>query len=86
MRQVQFTDTAFQQFVEWANTDRKTFNKISRLVEECQREPFRGTGKPEALKHQRQGYWSRRITDEHRLVYGVDEHLITIIACKNHYK
>jgi toxin YoeB len=86
MKQVQFTDTAFQQFTEWANFDRKTFNKIARLIEECKRDPFHGTGKPEALKHNRQGYWSRRISDEHRLVYQVTEEIVLIIACRSHYE
>ncbi|TAE24090.1 MAG: Txe/YoeB family addiction module toxin [Candidatus Kapaibacterium sp.] len=86
MRQIQFSDIAFEQFTEWANTDRKTFNKIARLVEECRRTPFTGTGKPEPLKHQHQGCWSRRITDEHRFVYRVQDDVILVLACKHHYE
>lgn len=61
------------------------FKKIGELLKEIQRTPFVGKGKPEPLKHELKGYWSRRITDEHRLVYEVTNDLIVIISCKYHY-
>lgn len=61
-------------------------SRILKLINEIKRTPFKGTGKPEPLKYQLKGKWSRRITDEHRLVYEVSDDLITIISCKFHYE
>jgi toxin YoeB len=61
------------------------YSKINKLLIETARDPFNGTGKPEALKHEFKGYWSRRISGEHRLIYRVEEDQIKIIACKLHY-
>jgi toxin YoeB len=85
MRGVSFSKLAFEQYSDWASENAKTFIRIRRLVEETCRTPFEGTGKPEPLKHQFKGKWSRRITDEHRLVYEVSDSIITIISCKYHY-
>ena len=85
MRQVVFENIARRQFFEWEKKDKKIFIKIAQLIDECRKEPFTGTGKPEALKHQLKGYWSRRITHEHRLIYKVTETQIIVIACKYHY-
>ena len=85
MRVIQFTNEAFNQFTEWQITDKKIFQKIVALIKETERNPFEGSGKPEPLKHDLQGYWSRRINLEHRLVYKVSENSILIIACKYHY-
>ncbi len=68
MKDIVFTNSAWTDFIEWARSDRKTFEKITSLIEETSRTPFKGSGKPEALKHQLKGCWSRRITGEHRLV------------------
>lgn len=76
---------AFEQLGEWATEDRKIFKKILALIKDIQREPFSGIGKPEALKYELQGYWSRRITDEHRLIYKVEDDVLIILACKYHY-
>ena len=85
MKNITFTGKAWADFIEWSKSDRKIFSKISLLIEETSRTPFNGTGKPEALRHQLRGYWSRRITDEHRLIYSVSENDIHIISCKYHY-
>jgi toxin YoeB len=65
--------------------DKKVFKKILELIKDIQREPFSGIGKPERLKYELQGYWSRRITNEHRLVYKIEEDLLIILSCKYHY-
>jgi len=81
-----FDKEAFGQFSEWALEDKKIFQKITELLQETRRSPFTGKGKPEPLKHQLAGYWSRRITDEHRLVYKMDGNgNVVIISCKDHY-
>jgi len=85
MRNITFTAKGWSDLMDWSKNDRTTFNKISRLIDETSRSPFDGTGKPEPLKYQLKGYWSRRITDEHRLVYSVSEEEIKIISCKYHY-
>jgi toxin YoeB len=85
MKNIAFTEKAWNDFIEWSKTDRKIFEKISTLIEETSRTPFKGIGKPEPLQHQLKGYWSRRITEEHRLVYKVNEQDVQIISCKYHY-
>jgi toxin YoeB len=86
MKQIIFEESAFQNFVEWASKDNKLHQRIIGLIKDILREPYSGIGKPEPLKHGLSGYWSRRINDEHRLVYQVDEKASTIISCKYHYK
>ena len=86
MRRVAFESNAFEDFTSWASQDKKTYQKIVRLIKEVQRDPFVGTGKPEPLKHDLKGYWSRRIDQEHRFVYTVTDDAIIIISCKYHYK
>jgi toxin YoeB len=85
MRTVAFHQEAFEQFGEWAKTDRKLFDRLHRLISETAKNPFDGIGKPEPLKAGLKGYWSRRINEEHRLVYKVTEAQIIIVACKYHY-
>jgi toxin YoeB len=85
MRDIQFTPVAFEQYNQWLTDDKTIYKRLNKLIIETARTPFIGTGKPEALKHDLKGYWSRRITDEHRLVYRVEDTLIKIIACKMHY-
>ncbi len=86
MKQVIFENTAFLDFTNWAKDDKKTYKKIITLIKDIDRSPFLGLGKPEALKYKFSGYWSRRITDEHRLVYKVNENSIKIASCKYHYE
>jgi toxin YoeB len=69
----------------WAKYDKKKADKILRLIEEIQRSPFTGTGKPEPLKYMLSGCWSRRIDREHRLVYKVEGKTLVILACRYHY-
>ena len=70
----------------WVETDRKTALRIFTIIEAILRDPFDGIGKPEPLKYELKGYWSRRITDEHRLVYKVNEYAVTIAGCRFHYE
>ena len=85
MRTIVFHQKAFSDYNEWASTDKKLFLRLHKLILEAAREPFTGTGKPEPLKNQLHGYWSRRINDEHRLVYKATEEQLIIISCKYHY-
>ena len=86
MRNITFTDKGWADFIDWSKTDRKIFAKISNLIEETARTPFNGAGKPELLRHELSGYWSRRINQEHRMVYSVTERSIEIRSCKFHYR
>jgi toxin YoeB len=85
MRKFLFTQTAFDQYNEWQTDNKQVFNKLNKLIKEVSKTPFEGTGKPEALKYDYTGYWSRRITEEHRLVYKVYDDYIEFISCKFHY-
>ncbi|WP_017295391.1 Txe/YoeB family addiction module toxin [Geminocystis herdmanii] len=85
MRKVAFLTRSFDEFNQWAINDKKIYTKIVNLIKDIEREPFSGLGKPEALKHELSGLWSRRITEEHRLVYRVSPEEIIIISCKFHY-
>lgn len=85
MRNIAFEKRAFLEFTEWASIDKKIHAKIIELINDILRTPFTGLGKPEPLKHELQGYWSRRITNEHRLVYKVSDEEVFIVSCKSHY-
>jgi toxin YoeB len=85
-----FVSTGWRDYLYWQNTDRAILKKIDRLIDDITRDPFTGVGKPEPLRYSLAGAWSRRITDEHRLVYviGVDtdgKETVTIIGCRHHY-
>jgi toxin YoeB len=80
-----FTDEAWDDYLYWQAIDKQILRKINQLIKEIQRTPFKGTGKPEPLKHSLQGCWSRRINSEHRLVYEIDGNVIKIMACCFHY-
>ena len=82
---VTFTPTALDDLRYWLKTDKKLADRILSLLEESRRTPFDGTGKPEPLRFQLAGCWSRRIDREHRLVYQVEENEIVVIACRYHY-
>jgi len=86
MRNIVFEPQAFQDFNNWAREDKKIYGKIVNLISDILRSPFDGVGKPEPLKHELRGYWSRRITDEHRLVYKVTEDAVIIVGCRFHYE
>ena len=76
---------AWEDYQYWVTNDKKTLKKINRFIKECQRTPFSGTGKPEPLKENFSGFWSRRITGEHRLVYKVENNVLYIAQCRYHY-
>lgn len=86
MRSVVLHTNAFEDLLDWSRNDRKILSKVFELIASIQKDPFQGIGKPEPLKHELQGCWSRRINHEHRLVYRVTETDIIILACKTHYK
>lgn len=80
-----FSEHAWEEYLYWQSTDRKVLQRINSLIREIQRSPFEGIGKPEPLKHALSGYWSRRITDEHRIVYKVQSDSILIAQLRFHY-
>ncbi|MBN2521284.1 MAG: Txe/YoeB family addiction module toxin, partial [Bacteroidales bacterium] len=80
-----FTEKAWDDYIFWLENDKKMLRKINNLIKDIKRNPFEGLGKPEKLKHELKGYWSRRIDHEHRLVYKVLENDIIIASCRFHY-
>ena len=85
MRNLLFSDTSWSDYLYWQETDKRNLKRINLLIKEIRRSPFDGMGKPEPLKHQLQGCWSRRIDKEHRLVYEVTQNDIRIVSCRFHY-
>ena len=85
MKNLEFDPAAFEDLAWWIEKDRRQALRIVKLIEAAQRDPFRGIGQPEPLKHELAGCWSRRIDREHRLVYQVLENKIRILACRYHY-
>ncbi len=85
-RRVVFEPSAFEDFNDWSKLDKKLYKKIVELIKDVERSPFSGLGKPEPLKYELSDFWSRRINDEHRLVYTVTDTEIIIAACKYHYE
>ena len=84
-RNVSFSPEAVNQLGELSKVSSKLVGKLTELLDDCMRSPFTGRGKPEPLKGDLSGYWSRRINDEHRLVYRVDDEYIYVFSCKGHY-
>lgn len=82
---ISFRPTAWEQYLYWQRHDPALFRKLNRLIEECLRHPFEGTGKPEPLRGDLSGYWSRRIDREHRLVYRASAESLEILQCRFHY-
>ena len=80
-----FSDHAWEDYLFWQSTDRKILRRINTMIKETMRNPLEGIGKPEPLKHALSGYWSRRITDEHRFVYKVSDDSIHIAQLRYHY-
>ncbi|MBY0340093.1 MAG: Txe/YoeB family addiction module toxin [Rhodocyclaceae bacterium] len=80
-----FSDEAWEDYLYWQKQDKRMVERINKLIQEVQREPFSGIGKPEPLKHALAGFWSRRITDEHRMVYRVDGSDLQIAQLRFHY-
>ena len=81
-----WTKEAWSDYVHWQGQDKKTLKRINRLILDAQRSPYEGIGKPEPLKENLSGFWSRRIDDSNRLVYAVDKNQITVISCRYHYE
>lgn len=86
MRNIVIMPEAFRELTDWANDDVKILSKIIRLIDDIRRTPFEGLGKPEPLRGDFKGFWSRRITSEYRLIYRIDDERIIISACCSHYK
>ena len=84
-RQLAWTDEAWKSYLYWQSQDQKTLKRINKLIQATKDQPFEGIGKPEPLKANLSGFWSRRIDDAHRLVYAVDDDYLTIISCRYHY-
>jgi toxin YoeB len=84
-RLLAWTQEGWDSYIYWQTQDRKTLKRINRLIDATLRDPFVGIGKPEALKENLSGFYSRRIDDTHRLVYAVEKEKIVVISCRNHY-
>lgn len=86
---VEFTATGWEDYGHWVDADPKMVERIHELIKDIGRDPFKGLGKPEALRHDLAGFWSRRISGEHRLVYAVTgdrkERKVTVLMCRYHY-
>ena len=80
-----FSDHAWEDYLYWQKTDKKILKRINNLIKEISRDPFHGAGKPEPLRFALSGYWSRRITDEHRIVYRVESGSLYIAQLRYHY-
>lgn len=82
---INFHENAWSDYLYWQQNDKKILKRINKLIKEISRTRFEGIGKPEPLKHSLSGYWSRRINDEHRIVYAVEGKTIIVIQCRYHY-
>jgi toxin YoeB len=80
-----FSDDAWEDYLYWQSTDKAVLKKINSLIKEIERTPFEGSGKPEPLKYNLAGWWSRRINLEHRLVYKIENDTVVISQCRYHY-
>lgn len=85
MPKLSFSEDAWDDYVYWQSQDKKTIKRINALLKDVVRSPFEGIGKPEPLKENLNGLWSRRIDETNRLVYKVNENMIEVISCRNHY-
>jgi len=82
---ITFSENAWDDYLYWQKVDKNIVKKINKLIKEIQRTPFEGSGRPEKLRYDLAGYWSRRIDQEHRLVYQVDDDQILVYSCRFHY-
>jgi len=80
-----WTEDAWEDYEYWQKTSKEKVKQIGKLIKAIKRDPFKGIGKPEPLKHDLAGYWSRRIDQEHRLVYEIQDDAIIIVQCRYHY-
>jgi len=81
-----FTEESWADYLYWQSTDKRILQKINELIRAIQRTPFQGIGKPEPLRHQLKGFWSRRIDMAHRLVYEIRQSEIVVVSCRYHYE
>jgi toxin YoeB len=86
LRRLLWTPAAWEDNVYWQGQDRKTLKRINALIQDTMRHPFEGLGKPEPLRENLAGFWSRRIDDTHRLVYTVEKNDLAVVACRYHYE
>jgi toxin YoeB len=84
-RKLAWVENAWLDYLYWQGQDKKTLKRINKLIAESMREPFEGIGKPEPLRENLAGFWSRRIDDTNRLIYAVEDEYLTIISCRYHY-
>jgi len=84
-RELAWTDEAWKDYIYWQTQDKKTLKRINRLINDTMRQSFEGIGKPEPLRENLSGFWSRRIDETNRLVYAVDDNFLTIVSCRYHY-
>ncbi|MFZ2890666.1 Txe/YoeB family addiction module toxin [Sulfuricurvum sp.] len=82
---IKFSSNGWEDYLHWQSADKTILKRINRLIAEIMRESFEGIGKPEPLKHQLSGFWSRRIDDRHRLVYAIENDTLLIAQCRDHY-
>ena len=82
---INFTEKAWEEYLFWQQNDRAQLKRINTLIRDIQRNPYEGIGRPESLRYEYQGYWSRRIDEEHRLVYKVLDDILNIVQCRYHY-
>jgi len=82
---IQWTSLGWEDYLYWQTTDKKILKRINVLIQDICRNPFEGIGKPEPLRHEKSGYWSRRIEQEHRLLYKVSGETLYIVQCRYHY-
>ena len=85
MRDLKFTADCYKDYINWCNSNPDVFNKINELIKDILRKPFKVLGKPEPLRRNWKGYWSRRITDQHRLIYKIENDIIFFVKCHGHY-
>jgi toxin YoeB len=83
---IQFSPKGWEDYLYWQETDKRTLKKLHELMKDVSRSPYEGIGKPEPLKHALRGFWSRRITDEHRLVYKVEGNVLYVVQARYHYE
>jgi len=80
-----WSDEGWEDYLYWQTQDRKTLKRVNELIKDIERDPYRGKGKPEPLRHEWQGYWSRRINDKDRIIYRIHNNQLEIAACRSHY-
>lgn len=84
-RHLIFHERGWEEYLYWQKSDKKLLKKLNTIFKELQRHPYEGIGKPEPLKHDLAGYWSRRLNDEHRIVYRVNDESVIVLQCRYHY-